>query len=70
MSHTYTKEIIFHYTCSKCKNWWSYATTDGYNPVVAYCPHCSTKDSPAPADPGQTAQRMVKLTSQRVACGD
>jgi ribosomal protein L44E len=45
MAHKFTKEIIFHYTCSKCKNWWSYASADGYNPVVMYCPHCAAKDS-------------------------
>ena len=25
MTHKYTIEMIFHFTCSQCKNWWSIA---------------------------------------------
>lgn len=43
INHKYTIEIIFHFTCSECKNWWSIALThvsDNYPEGRAYCPHC------------------------------
>tara|TARA_Y100000296_G_scaffold87176_1_gene130340 strand:- start:3407 stop:3574 length:168 start_codon:yes stop_codon:yes gene_type:complete len=42
--HTYTQELIFHFTCASCANWWSYATSVDlkidqlYPPLI--CPHC------------------------------
>ena len=27
MKHQYTVELLFHFNCGTCKNWWSYATT-------------------------------------------
>ena len=45
MTHKYTIEMIFHFTCSQCKNWWSIADThhkdkNFYAEGRAYCPHC------------------------------
>ena len=45
MSHKYTIETIFHFSCSECKNWWSIALVHisgmSYYPEgKAYCPHC------------------------------
>ena len=54
--HLFTTEILYHYTCGQCKNWWSYATTPRtYDTVGQWevtlrdpeidraeltCPHC------------------------------
>lgn len=50
----YSKETIYHFNCSVCKNWWSYAHTEikperrsslkQYEMAIAgnYCPHCGT----------------------------
>jgi len=51
--HEYTIEILYHYTCSKCKNWWSYAMTPNAQMLQnsqslklpkteAHCPECGT----------------------------
>ena len=45
MTHKYTIEMIFHFTCGKCKHWWSIADThhkdkNVYGEGKAYCPHC------------------------------
>ena len=40
--HTFTQEVIFHFTCASCANWWSYATSVDLKlmdqPLT--CPHC------------------------------
>ena len=40
-----TVEYIHHYTCDKCKGWWSIATHENYKPRAMYCPHCGHKHS-------------------------
>ena len=51
MSHKFTGESIYSFTCSKCGNWWSYAHElrkydlkwpDVFNKM--YCPHCGFQD--------------------------
>jgi len=27
MNHEYSIEVLYHFNCGVCKNWWSYATT-------------------------------------------
>ena len=51
----YTTETIYHYTCEECKNWWSYATIDAYDPEFMICPHCGHEDA---VDVEQREQRM------------
>jgi len=38
-----TSEIIWHFTCDSCKNWWSISSMDGWKPKKLYCPHCGHK---------------------------
>ena len=45
MTHKYTIEMLFHFTCSQCKNWWSIAlmhdkAMNVYPEGKSYCPHC------------------------------
>lgn len=41
-----SKEIIWHFTCKDCKNWWSYATQEEWEPSRRmWCPHCGWKHS-------------------------
>lgn len=48
MTHKYTKEILYHYTCGQCGHWWSYAHTQ-HKYDLTYpqwlkkltCPHCA-----------------------------
>lgn len=40
------KEIIWHLTCQKCNNWFTYATMEDKLRIDRYqfhCPHCGTK---------------------------
>lgn len=40
------KEIIWHLTCGKCNNWFTYATMEDKMCIDRYnfhCPHCGTK---------------------------
>ena len=44
--HEYSIEKLFHLSCGECKQWWSYATEDGFRfgPVHQMtCPHCGEK---------------------------
>ena len=37
-------EYLYHYTCEKCKLWWSIAMEkDKWQPKVMWCPHCGNK---------------------------
>ena len=43
--HEYTIEMLYHFTCGKCKGWWSYAHTPTTNKIegpktLMFCPHC------------------------------
>ncbi len=43
MSHEFTVEVLYHFNCGQCKNWWSYATTRTNKSVYGkyfHCPHC------------------------------
>ena len=53
MSHEYTVEALYHFTCSRCQMWWSWASTPTimkHYPLplpedeLAFCPHCGKKD--------------------------
>ena len=53
MKHEYTVEILYHFNCGVCKNWWSYATTPVYlkmelglpKNIEYYCPHCGADET-------------------------
>mgnify|MGYP006409071697 CR=1 FL=1 len=41
--HTFTTELIYHFTCVNCLNWWSWADSNFNNIPHKYkmnCPHC------------------------------
>ena len=40
MDHEYTIEKIYHFNCSECKNWWSYASDKELHKRTMTCPHC------------------------------
>ena len=46
----YTFELLYHFTCLQCKNWWSYSITPSSNKVglniddrAINCMHCGTE---------------------------
>jgi len=40
-----TKETIWHFTCDFCKLWWSFASSDEFEPKKnIFCPHCGKKN--------------------------
>ena len=45
----YSTEIIYHFTCDICDNWWSYASPTELRYVEEKrwsCPHCFHENSP------------------------
>ena len=55
MSHKYTVEILYHFNCGICSNWWSYAVIPtvlsdtelrmpNENVIEHYCPHCGVAE--------------------------
>ena len=39
------KETIWHFTCDFCNLWWSFASSDAYEPKDSiFCPHCGKKN--------------------------
>ena len=53
MSHEYTVEVLYHFNCGVCKNWWSYAViptviyeADLHLPsnIDYFCPHCGADE--------------------------
>ena len=50
---TYIRMIKYHFTCEKCKLWWSVALDkEGWTPKRMWCPHCGHKqyDDKPPID--------------------
>jgi C4-type Zn-finger protein len=50
LHHQYTCEVLYHFTCGVCENWWSYSITPFVQPFEVslddkpiYCPHCGYK---------------------------
>ena len=40
-----TKETIWHFTCDFCKLWWSFASSDEFQPKRnIFCPHCGKEN--------------------------
>jgi len=53
--HTFSSEIIYHFNCGDCLNWWSYATIESrYSWKSNYmaCPHCGVNAKIRPNDKG------------------
>ena len=44
----YNKEFLYHFTCEKCLNWWSYPATTKIKleKKTWICPHCSHEHKP------------------------
>ena len=34
-------EVIWHFTCDSCRNWWSIGASDAWLPQKLFCPHCA-----------------------------
>ncbi len=40
-----SKEIIWHFICDECNLWWSFGSSDNYQPKRdVFCPHCGHKN--------------------------
>ena len=40
-------EYLYHFTCERCKNWWSIALDKaGWNTDRMWCPHCGYEQNP------------------------
>ena len=52
----YNKEVIYHFSCEKCENWWSYPSSedlvDFWDPKMQtwVCPHCGLEHKPPHID--------------------
>jgi len=33
LHHQYTCEVLYHFTCGVCENWWSYSVTPFVQPI-------------------------------------
>jgi hypothetical protein len=60
MNHEYSVEVLYHFNCGVCKNWWSYATTPDITfmgvlndllkdlelpkGIDYFCPHCGADE--------------------------
>ena len=51
----YNKEVIYHFSCEKCVNWWSYPSSEElvkafHDSKIWHCPHCGHKNKPPHTD--------------------
>jgi hypothetical protein len=48
----YSKELLYHFSCEICHNWWSYpATADlEFDTKTWFCPHCLHEHKPPHTD--------------------
>ncbi len=56
--HEYTWEIIYHFNCGECMNWWSYASTQELPKLEKItrlsCPHCGYRTKVKLKENGET----------------
>ena len=53
MEHEYAWELLYHFNCGECKNWWSYATTENryqWKQQAMSCPLCGYRAKIQPKD--------------------
>ena len=56
MTHKYTIEMLFHFTCNKCKNWWTlslhhHKDMNVYPEGKSFCPHCGQESITSKVEP-------------------
>jgi len=52
-NHEYSWELLYHFNCAECKNWWSYTTTETayqWKNQSMSCPHCGYNTTIQPKD--------------------
>jgi hypothetical protein len=52
-NHEYSWEMLYHFNCGECKNWWSYTTTETayqWKSQKMFCPHCGYHTAIQPKD--------------------
>ena len=52
-NHEYSWELLYHFNCGECKNWWSYSTTETqyqWRDQTMSCPHCGYRTNIKPKD--------------------
>ena len=52
-NHEYSWELLYHFNCGECKNWWSYSTTESryqWKNQMMSCPHCGYRVKIQPKD--------------------
>ena len=52
-NHEYAWELLYHFNCGECKNWWSYATTENryqWKQQTLSCPLCGYRAEIQPKD--------------------
>jgi len=55
-NHEYSWELLYHFNCGECKNWWSYTTTETayqWKNQAMSCPHCGYRTTIQPKNIGQ-----------------
>ena len=44
----YSREVLYHFSCENCYNWWTYPSTHApdFNTKTWFCPHCLHEHKP------------------------
>ena len=59
----FNKEFLYHFSCEKCENWWSYPATADFKLVLKrswYCPHCSHEHKPPHIDRNDPSEEQLR----------
>jgi len=60
----YNKEFLYHFSCEKCENWWSYPATDSLDKFTKsknwYCPHCGHEHNPPHIDRNDPSEEQLR----------
>ena len=61
-SMRFNKEFLYHFSCEKCENWWSYPATDNLNFIGKrwFCPHCSHEHNPPHIDQNALSEEQLR----------
>ena len=51
MKTIYSKEVLVHYRCNVCQQWWTIGDDDPEEREYIYCPNCGSLNSTEEAKP-------------------
>jgi len=71
-NHEYSWELLYHFNCGECKNWWSYTTIETayqWKNQKMSCPHCGYLATTQPKDNEEDRDNFAVAMYKKITSG-